>query len=305
VSLFRNFFLFLSTNSKVRGWMETSSGARRLTERFIAGLTLEDELAVCTRLEQEGMFSALDHLGENVTRLEEADHARDSYLEALAAIEARKLPASISLKLTQLGLDLSEDACIENLRVLARRAEEIGTRVEVDMEGSPYTDVTFRIVEKVAAEFPVMRLAIQVYLYRTPADIERFNRLGISVRLCKGAYREPADIAMPDKRDVDSGYVTLMKVLLDQGTYPALGTHDEHIIAEALRYVREKKIPAERFEFEMLHGIRRDLQKLVVKEGCRLRVYVPYGAAWYPYFMRRLAERPANALFLAKNMLRR
>jgi proline dehydrogenase len=284
--------------------METSSGARRLTRRFIAGETLDEELDVCARLAAEGIFSALDHLGENVTRLEEATAARDAYLQALDAIAARKLPASISLKLTALGLDLSEQACIENLRTLAKRAQDTGTRVEVDMEGSYYTETTIRIVERVALEFPVMRLAIQVYLHRTPRDIERYNGRGISIRLTKGAYREPAKLAIQKKGDVDRGYSELMKVLLDRGTYPALGTHDERLVTEALRYVREKKIPAARFEFEMLHGIRRDLQKRVIKEGYRLRVYVPYGVAWYPYFMRRLAERPANVFFLLKNMWR-
>jgi proline dehydrogenase len=284
--------------------METSAGARRLTRRFIAGETLEEELDVCARLAAEGIFSALDHLGENVTRLEEAAAARDAYLQALDAIAARKLPASISLKLTALGLDLSEQACIENLRTLAKRAQDIGTRVEVDMEGSYYTETTIRVVERVALEFPVMRLAIQVYLHRTPRDVERYNGRGISIRLTKGAYREPPKFAIQKKSDVDRGYSELMKVLLDQGTYPALGTHDERLVTEALRYVREKKIPAARFEFEMLHGIRRDLQKRVIQEGYRLRVYVPYGVAWYPYFMRRLAERPANVFFLLKNMWR-
>jgi proline dehydrogenase len=304
LSTFRNFFLFLSTHKSVRKWTETSAIARRMTQRFIAGETLEEELAVCTKLQADGMFSALDHLGENVTRLEEGALARDAYLQALDQIEARKLPASISLKLTALGLDLSEEACVENLRALAKRARDIGTRVEVDMEGSAYVDTTIRIVEKVAAEFPVLRLAIQVYLYRTPKDIERFNQLGISVRLCKGAYKEPPEVAMPLKSDVDKGYSSLMKKLLDHGTYPALGTHDEKLVDEALRYVREKNIPAERFEFEMLHGIRRDLQQKVIREGYRVRVYVPYGSAWYPYFMRRLAERPANVFFLLKNLFR-
>ncbi len=284
--------------------METSAGARRLTKRFIAGETLEEELDVCARLAAEGMFSALDHLGENVTKLEEATAARDAYLQALDAIAARKLPASISLKLTALGLDLSEQACVENLLALARKAQDTGTRVEVDMEDSRYTETTIRIVERVALEFPVMRLAIQVYLHRTPRDIERYNGRGISIRLTKGAYREPPKIAIQKKSDVDRGYSTLMKVLLDQGTYPALGTHDERLVNEALNYVRDKKIPAARFEFEMLHGIRRDLQKRVIQEGYRLRVYVPYGVAWYPYFMRRLAERPANVFFLLKNLWR-
>lgn len=284
--------------------METSKRARRHTRRFIAGETLEEELEVCARLQEQGMFAALDHLGENLTRLEEAAAARDAYLQALDAIAARKLQASISLKLTALGLDLSEQACVENLRALARRAQEIGTRVEVDMEGSFYTETTIRIVEMVAVEFPVMRLAIQVYLHRTPKDIERYNQRGISIRLTKGAYREPASIAIQRKSDVDRSYSTLMKTLLDHGTYPALGTHDERLVTEALAYVREKGIAASRFEFEMLHGIRRDLQKRVIQEGYRLRVYVPYGVAWYPYFMRRLAERPANVFFVLKNLWR-
>jgi proline dehydrogenase len=302
VSLFRNLFLSLSTNSRLRHFMETSPRAAVLTKRFIAGMTLEDELQVCERLKAEGSFAALDHLGENVQKIEDATAARDAYLDALTAIAARKLPGSISLKLTALGLDLSEDACVENLRMLARRAQEIGTRVEVDMEGSSYAETTYRIVEKVAAEFPVMRLAIQVYLHRTPADIERFNRLGISARLVKGAYRESPSVAIQKKSEVDRAYSTLMRVLLEHGTYPALGTQDEKIVNEALAFVREKRIPPERFEFEMLLGIRRDLQKRVLKEGFRLRVYVPYGAAWYPYFMRRLAERPANVFFLLRNL---
>jgi proline dehydrogenase len=304
VSLFRDFFLFLSTNQRVRRWMETSTTAQRLTRRFIAGETLDQELEVCTRLQAQGVFSALDHLGENVTRIEEASLARDQYLEALDRIAERKLPSSVSLKLTQFGLDLSEEACVENLTAVARRAQEIGTRVEVDMEGSAYAETTFRIVERVAAEFPVMRLAIQVYLHRTPKDIEHFNQLKISVRLCKGAYREPPEIAMPKKADVDRGYSELMKVLLDHGTYPALGTHDEKLVTEALRYVRQNNIPPERFEFEMLQGIRGDLQRKVIQQGYRLRVYVPYGAAWYPYFMRRLAERPANVFFVVRNLFR-
>ncbi len=304
MSLCRDFFLFLSTNPRLRRWMETSAPAKRLTQRFVSGETLAQELDVCAKLAQQGMFSALDHLGENVTRIEDAAQARDQYLEALDAIAARGLNASVSLKLTQFGLDLSEEACVENLRAVARRAGEIGTRVEVDMEGSPYTETTFRIVEQVAAEYPVLRLAVQAYLYRTPKDIERFNRLGISVRLCKGAYKEPPEIAMPRKRDVDRSYAQLMKTLLDHGTYPALGTHDPALVEEALRHVRANKIPPERFEFEMLHGIRADLQRRVIQQNYRLRVYVPYGAAWYPYFMRRLAERPANVFFLLKNLFR-
>jgi proline dehydrogenase len=300
----RAFFLYLSQRPTVRRWMETWPGARRLTRRFIAGETLEEELAVCAALAREGILTTADHLGENVTTLEDASAARQAYVEALAQIAARKLPSTISLKLTALGLDLSEESATDNLRALARQAASIGSRVEIDMEDSRYTERTVNIAETAGRESGCIRVAIQAYLFRTPSDIERLNRAGVMVRLCKGAYIEPASIAIPAKRDVDQAYVTLMKILLDRGTYPALATHDERILGIALDYVRERRIPADRFEFQMLRGIRRDLQRQLTGQGYRVRVYVPYGAQWYRYFMRRLAERPANVLFLLRNLFR-
>lgn len=302
--LTRDFFLFLSRQAAIRKWVETSESLKTVTRRFVAGATLEDELAVCVGLQQEGIFSSLDHLGENVNSLEEAAASRDAYLEALDKIAARGLNSTISLKLTQMGLDFSEDACLENVRALVQRAKLSSTRIEIDMESTAYTDRTLKAVERLADECGCIRAVIQAYLFRSAADIDRMNLLGIPVRLCKGAYHEPHSAAFADKKEVDRNYLKLMKTLLDKGNYPAIATHDEDIQNEAQRYRRERGFGADKFEFQMLYGIRRDLQKRLVSEGYRVRVYVPYGTAWYPYFMRRLAERPANAMFLVRNFFK-
>lgn len=299
--LTREFFLFLSRQATIRKWVETSESLKSVTRRFVAGEALEEELAACAALQQDGIFSSLDHLGENVTSLEEAARSRDFYLAALDQIAARQLPSTISVKLTQMGLDLSEDACLENVRSLIAKARQASTRIEIDMESTAYTDRTLKLVEKLADECGCIRAVIQAYLFRSAADIDRMNLLGIPVRLCKGAYHEPHSAAFADKREVDRNYLKLMKTLLDRGHYPAIATHDEDIQNEAQRYRRERGYSADKFEFQMLYGIRRDLQRRLVSEGYRVRVYVPYGTAWYPYFMRRLAERPANAWFVLKN----
>jgi proline dehydrogenase len=298
----RQFFLYLSQQRKLRHWMETSPLAQKLTRRFIAGTTLAEELAVCGELQRAGMTAALDHLGENVVTLAEASLSLAAYLEALDEITRRSLPCTVSIKLTQFGLDLSEAECLKNARSLARRAREIGTRVEIDMESTAYTERTIAIATTLAGEFGNIRCVIQAYLYRSLADIVHMNLHGIPVRLCKGAYDEPASLAYPGKAEVDKNYIALMHALLDGGTDPAIATHDERMIAEAQRYARQRGIDASRFEFQMLYGIRRDLQRRLVDQGYRLRLYVPYGAAWYPYFMRRLAERPANVLFLLRSL---
>jgi proline dehydrogenase len=284
--------------------METSPAARKLTSRFIAGETLDDELRVSAELQGQGIMTALDHLGENVTSLEEANGSAIAYLQALDQIAARGLPATVSLKATHFGMDVSETACYENVLRVAARAREIGSRVEIDMGSTAYTERTLTLVTAVAREVGDIRIAIQAYLFRTPADIDRLNALGVRVRLCKGAYNEPPNLAHPDKADVDRSYVELMHRLFDQGIDPAIAGHDPRMIQEAIRYSREKGIAAGRFEFQMLYGIRRDLQRQVVDQGFRLRVYVPYGTAWYPYFMRRLSERPANVLFVARSLFR-
>ncbi len=286
--------------------MENSPLSRKLTSRFVAGNTLADGIQVLQTLANERMTGTLDFLGENVRSLTEAAQSRDSYLAALDNIEAARLPATVSIKLTQFGLDFSEDACCENVLAVAKRARKMESRVEVDMESSDYTDRTLKLVHHIQQQFEGhVRAVIQAYLYRSESDIRSLSERRIPVRLCKGAYREPADKAFPRKSEVDANYLKLMKQLLDHGTYPAIASHDENIIREAFRYIREQKIAPERFEFQMLYGIRRDLQRQVIEKGFRLRLYVPYGEAWYPYFMRRLAERPANLLFLAKNLLRK
>jgi proline dehydrogenase len=300
----RNFFLYLSQQKRLRRWMETHPAARKLTQRYIAGITLDDELAVCAQLQSEGMLVALDHLGENVTSLEDAQGPVQEYLNALDEIAARKLPATVSLKLTQFGLDLSDEACIQNIRQLAAKAQATGSRVEIDMESSIYTAKTLRIAALLAAEFGHIRVVIQAYLYRSDADIARMNQLRIPVRLCKGAYNEPAEIAYPKKSDVDLNYIKLMQQLLRHGAYPAIATHDEKMVDATISHATEQGIAPDHFEFQMLYGIRRDLQKRVVAQGYRLRVYVPYGDAWYPYFMRRIGERPANLWFVVNSLWR-
>ena len=303
--MLRSSLLYLSEQSWLRHWMETSSLSQKLTARFVAGSHLADGVAVLTKLAADNVLTTLDCLGENVKSIEDAAHSRDAYLAALAEIEATKLPATVSIKLTQFGLDLSPEICETNVLALAQRARSIGSRVEVDMESSDYTDRTLELVTRIQALFPGhVRAVIQAYLFRSEGDIRMLSSKKIPIRLCKGAYREPANVAFAEKAEVDANYVKLMKLLLDEGTYPAIASHDEKIIDEAVRHIGEQKLDRERFEFQMLYGIRRDLQRKLVSQGFRLRLYVPYGDAWYPYFMRRLAERPANLIFLAKNLVR-
>jgi proline dehydrogenase len=298
--LTRHLFLKLSENRPLRGWMETSPKAKLLTRRFIAGETLEDELRVCAQLQAQGISAALDHLGENVTTLDEARQSAAAYETALDEIAARRLPATVSIKVTQFGVDLSEDACLENVLRLVAKAKATGSSVEIDMESSRYTDRTLNIAERASAAGPI-RCVMQAYLRRSAADVDRMNRLGVPVRLCKGAYDEPEAIAFPGKSTVDEHYVQLMKKLMDEGTFPAIATHDPKMHAATMAYAKERGIPADRFEFQMLYGVRRDLQRKLMEQGYRLRLYVPYGTAWYPYFMRRLAERPANVFFVARS----
>lgn len=303
--MLRRTILYLSEQSRLRHWMERSAISRKLTSRFIAGSALADGIRVLAKLSGERIVGTLDFLGENVKSLEEAAQSREAYLAALNEISRAQLAATVSIKLTQFGLDFSEEACCANVVKLVERAATMNSRVEIDMESSDYTDRTLKIVSSLQDSMPGhVRAVIQAYLYRSEADIRMLSERKIPVRLCKGAYNEPPAVAFPGKADVDANYVKLMKLLLDEGTYPAIASHDEKIIRLALRHIREQNISSDRFEFQMLYGIRRDLQRELVAQGFRLRLYVPYGDAWYPYFMRRLAERPANVLFLARNLLR-
>ena len=284
--------------------METSQTARRLATRFVAGETLDQALAVARKLNGEGITVTLDHLGESVNSLDEAGEARDVYLRTLDAIQQGGVQGNVSLKLSQFGIDLSEAECRSNVDRLVARATECGNFVRVDMESSEYTDLTLALVRDLHAKHGSVGTVIQAYLYRSKADIEDLCQRGIRVRLCKGAYLEPAAVAFPKKTDVDANYIDLMKLLLDRGTYPAIATHDEKMIEATRAYVAEKKIARDRFEFQMLYGIRRDLQRKLIAEGYRVRLYVPFGEAWYPYYMRRMAERPANVLFILRNLFR-
>ena len=302
--MLRSLLLFLSRQSWLRHWMETSPAADRLTSRFVAGHTLEREIAVCQRLNRDGYLASLDHLGESVTSIEEARNSRDAYLCALDQIAALKLNATVSVKLTQLGLDFSEGDCESNVEQLLIRAKEIGTGVEVDMESSAYVDRTLGIVRRMHDRHGHVRAVIQAYLHRSEGDIRDLCRQRIPVRLCKGAYQESANVAFPRKQDVDRNYASLMKILFTDGIQTAIASHDEKIVQRAIDLAKEQKLGADRFEFQMLYGIRRDLQRRLIGKGFHLRLYVPYGDAWYPYFMRRLAERPANVLFLIRNLVK-
>ncbi len=272
--------------------------ARPLTRRFIAGNTLAEALAVCQKMNAEGILTTLDHLGESVSAVAEANQSRDHCLEALRQIADRKLQSTVSIKLTQMGLDIDEELCLANARQLVALAKETGSRVEFDMESSAYVDRTLAIVEKLHAEFGCVRAVIQAYLFRSQADIEKLNRGLLPVRICKGAYAEPANVAYADKGDVDGNYLKLARLLLEDGAYPAIATHDERMVTVGGGF------PKDSFEYQMLYGVRRDLQRQLIRDGYRLRIYVPYGEAWYPYFMRRLAERPANVLFLMRNFFK-
>ncbi len=306
--MLRHFFLFLSHRRALRRWMEHSPRAVALTSRFIAGREIEDAIRVTRQLNQAGLAATLDYLGESVTTLAEAAASRDVYLRLLEAIHAEGLNAglnaNVSLKLTQLGLDVSEAACRENVAAIARRVGELASFVRVDMESSAYTARTLALVSDLHETYPHIGTVLQSYLYRTAGDAEELLQRHIQVRLCKGAYDEPADVAFQKKSDVDANYAKLAQRLLLAGEHPALATHDEPVLREALRFAEAQGIAKDRFEIQMLYGIRRDLQTEHASQGYRVRVYVPFGGAWYPYFMRRLGERPANVWFLVRHLLR-
>ena len=300
----RAFFLLLSRLKRLRRWTETSTVARRAASRFVAGDTLAEALAAARRINGEGIALTLDHLGENVTSLSEAEASRDVYLRALGEIAQNHIDGNVSIKLTQFGMDISAEACRANVGELVSRAKERNGFVRIDMESSAYTERTLQLVEDLHAQHAAVGTVIQAYLRRSEKDVEMLCGRGIRVRLCKGAYLEPAEVAFQDKSEVDRNFLRLMKMLLSTGTYPAIATHDEKIIEQTKSFARSGNIAPKSFEFQMLYGIRRDLQRRLVAEGYRLRLYVPFGKAWYPYFMRRLAERPANVVFLARNLFR-
>jgi proline dehydrogenase len=268
-------------------------------------MEVDEVLQATESLNRAGIAATLDSLGENVNTPEEAQHSAAIYHRLLDAIGERRLNANASVKLTQMGMDLGAGLAEEIVAGLVEHAAAVDTFLRVDMEGTPYTQATLDLVRRLHARWPGrVGTVIQAYLYRSQADIDTLLAEGIRVRLCKGAYQEPPELAFPEKKDVDANYVRLMKTLLTSGIYHGIATHDEAMIAATQQFVAERKIDRSSFEFQMLYGVRRDLQKQLVGQGYRVRVYVPFGTEWYPYFMRRLAERPANVLFLARNFFR-
>ena len=299
----RNLFLWASR----RRWLaRLATGfplTRPMVRRFVAGERLDDALAALERLRQRGMRWTVDVLGESVSSVETAVAAADSYLQTLDALAARGLEANVSLKPTQMGLDIDPALCRRNIARVVDRAAEIGAFVRVDMEDHTKTDATLEIVRGLHEGYPDIGAVIQSYLRRSADDVEQLIAERIRVRLCKGAYDEPASVAFTSRAEVDESFVRLMERLLLDGRYPALATHDEQLIVRAIDFAETNGIAADRFEFQMLYGVRRDLQDWLVEQGWTVRVYVPYGAQWYPYFMRRLAERPANVLFVLRTLL--
>ena len=307
--MLRAFFVHLSENRSLRSFSERSALGQRISSRFVAGTEIADAVRVTQTLNRSGMSVSIDNLGENVTNADEARHSAQLYHQILDAISANQLNANISLKLTHMGLDVDEAMARDLVSGLVAKAAAMNPPgfVRVDMEGSPYTQRTLDFVHELhrrPGHQNCVGTVIQSYLKRSEADVERLLSERIRIRLCKGAYKEPASIAFESKADVDANYVKLMKILMTSGVYHGLATHDEKIIREAQAFATREKIAPDSFEFQMLHGIRRDLQQQLVRDGWRMRVYVPFGTEWYPYFMRRLGERPANVFFIARNMLR-
>lgn len=307
MDLLRTAFIGLSESQELRHLAESSALARKVSRRFVAGMTLDEALDVCGKLNSQGISVTLDALGENVSDAEHAQAMGAIYHSMLDHIAERQLDANVSLKLTQMGMDLPGNVAENIVLKLGQHSKRLKNFVRVDMEGSSYTQATIDMVQRLHADESVgdsIGIVVQAYLFRTERDVEDLLASNIRIRLCKGAYSEPANLAFPAKSDVDNNYIHLMKILMKSDVFHGLATHDESIIDQAKLFCIQEKIDRTSFEFQMLYGIRRDLQRSLIEDGYSVRVYVPFGGEWYPYFMRRLAERPANALFLAKNIFK-
>jgi proline dehydrogenase len=304
--MLRAVFLWFSEQPQIFGFVRKNRIAKKLASRFVAGETAREAIQTLAELNRTDLSASLDLLGESVLHAEEARRACAIYLDLLDRIRDANANANVSVKLTQMGLDVDEELCIENMRSIIGRAKQYGSFVRIDMEQSSYTEKTLQLFTEVFyPEFGnAVGVVLQSYLRRTAGDVDAMIALGARVRLCKGAYKEPESLAFPDKKDVDANFTSCMERLLAAGHYPGIATHDEKIIAHAERFSRAKGIGPERFEFQMLYGVRRDLQNRLRRDGWNMRVYVPFGTHWYPYLMRRLAERPANVAFIVSNMLK-
>ena len=303
--MLRSTLLRLSESKKFASWVTSNGTTRRMARRFVAGETLEEAIAAARQCNDSGMMASLDYLGENVSTTSDAQHSRDAYLEVFERTAQEKLHANVSCKLTQLGLDINQEFCTGLVLSIVERAASFENFLRVDMEGSAYTQRTIDLVKRVRARNPAVGTVIQAYLYRSETDVADLLAYGCRIRLCKGAYKEPEDVAFPRKADVDANFVRLMQLLLSSGFYHAIATHDPRMIAATIRHAAAKQISKDDFEFQMLYGVRTDLQRRLVHDGYRVRIYIPFGNDWFPYFMRRLAERPANLGFLIRNFFRR
>ncbi len=304
--MLRAVFLWLSEQPRIFRFVRKNRLARKLASRFVAGETIDEAMSTVRDLNASNLSASLDLLGESVLHAEEAQRACHIYLDLLERIHSAKANANVSVKLTQMGLDIDEQLCVSNMRAIIGKAKQYDSFVRIDMEQSSYTAKTLQLFSDVFhPEFGnAAGVVLQSYLRRTAADVDAMIALRARVRLCKGAYQEPEDVAFPKKSDVDANYIACMERLLERGNYPGIATHDVKIIDHAKAFAKQQGISAERFEFQMLFGVRRDLQYRLRREGYNMRVYVPFGTHWYPYLMRRLAERPANIAFITANILK-
>jgi proline dehydrogenase len=303
--MLRSTLLKLSESKGFANWVTTNGTTRGMARRFVAGETLDEAIAAARACNDSGMLASLDYLGENVSSTGDAQHSRDAYLEVFERIAHEKLNANVSCKLTQLGLDLNIDFCQGLVLSIVEFAARYENFLRVDMESSVYTQRTIDVVKRVRSRNPGIGTVIQSYLYRSETDVTDLLAYGCRIRLCKGAYKELPEVAFVSKAEVDANYVRLMQMLLSSGFYHGIATHDPLMIAATIRYAAAKQISKDDFEFQMLYGVRTDLQRRLVRDGYRVRVYIPYGRDWFPYFMRRLAERPANVGFLLRNFFRK
>ena len=300
----KSLLLYLSESNGFKNFLTRFKSFNNVTHRFVAGEDLAEAVEAIRQLNSKAISASFDHLGESIMSESATRQEVREYLRVLDQIDKNGLDSNVSVKLTQLGLDVDQELCYENARAIVEAAGRYQNFVRIDMEDSTKTDATIDIFKRLRKEFDNVGIVVQSYLYRTESDVKDLLQTGARIRLCKGAYKEPETVAFQDKADVDKNYVHVMKMLLVSGIYHGIATHDENMIAATRQFAAEKGITADQYEFQMLFGIRRDLQDKLVKEGYRMRVYVPYGEYWYPYFMRRLAERPANVWFVLKNFLK-
>jgi proline dehydrogenase len=303
--MLRSTLLKLSESKGFASWVTSNGTTRRMARRFVAGESLDEAIEAARRCNDAGMLTSLDYLGENVANTTDAQHSRDTYLEIFERIAKEGIQANVSCKLTQLGLDLNTDFCQGLVMSIVEFAAHFENFLRIDMEGSLYTQRTIDLVKSVRVRNPAVGTVIQSYLYRSETDVTDLLAYGCRIRLCKGAYKESVEVAYPEKADVDANYIRLMQMLLSSGFYHGIATHDPKMIAATIRFAAAKQISKDDFEFQMLYGVRTDLQRRLVRDGYRIRIYIPFGNDWFPYFMRRLAERPANVGFLVRNFFRK